>query len=223
ALVNLNEEEVSKRQSVIQNIALDDLQVAFEQLYQSAEQIHRSEVPKVLWDLLLVKLVHGAPFQPLDKFLKSPSPDSLVQTPSLAESTHGSFQAPKPAASRSVTSNQQPTVDPPVVQLDNKLKFPPQIQALLDHAIETRLEEGEFIVIYEKGSLWLEMLQEKRERLAKELEKSLGQSFTVRLQELESNARQEAPAAKAEEHPLMKDPTVREAVKVLGAQIVQDS
>ncbi|MCP5468153.1 MAG: DNA polymerase III subunit gamma/tau [Deltaproteobacteria bacterium] len=91
---------LGRMQKMVEDLELDHLQVFFQTLHHSVESIARSENPKILLDLLLVKLVHGSPYQSLAGLLgeeslvekKSPqlSPDSISSRSRTSSSTPSS-------------------------------------------------------------------------------------------------------------------------------------
>lgn len=226
-------EQETHMKELIQEIALDDLQVAFQQIYQASEQIFRSDAPKILLDLLLVKLVHGAPFQPLGQVLAGKvvipaaetglNNDSSTGKPTgLSQRDEGGHTGPPLPSNREAKEN--PVISNPQQELDAKtllekvLVKQPQVKAILDHALAMELDGEKLQVSFDKASLWVDMFQEKRGLVAELLTKELGRPIEVvvgeqvSIQEKGEQAGEPRPA-------LPDDPVLREALEVLNATV----
>jgi hypothetical protein len=174
-------------------VDLDALQVASQTVYLSGDPIFRSDAPKLLFDLLLVKLVHGTPYRSLGSLLAGE----------------------KPAAASPKVSN--PPLNP-LPQGGGK-KVPPQIKAILDHAVAQEWEGKNFTVTFEAGSLWSDMLKEKKSVLAEALGADTGGGVQVVIQEKKTAL--EKPKTEPEK-PAMEipdDPVIQQAVKILNATV----
>lgn len=223
----MSPDRLKMMEKIIAGIDLADLQVAFQQVYRTSEHIFRSEMPKVLMDLLIVKLVHGIPFQSLGSALAGEKvPLSLKEigpTPS-ASPTGPSFSPPKTVPGKTGA------VEPPAAlrpeegfdrtDVDKALKKHPQIKAILDHALSLHVAGNQLIVCFEKDSLWVDMFQEKKDTLAGLLEKNLGRPMKVLVQEEEKGAEEENISPKeSNELEIPDNQVVRNAVEILNAKV----
>lgn len=235
------EEQTERMKTLIRNITLADLQIAFQQVYQASEQIFRSDTPKILLDLLLVKLVHGAPFQPLGQILAGnvemptaaeapttpaaaplkPAPPPQAAPPKMDEVSASPPPPPKPAPSPAPTA-QAPmaTNGDAKALLEKVLSKQPQIKAVVEHAVAISLNEDKLRVAFDKASLWVDMFQEKRDVVAKLLSEALAKPIQVLIEEQKTSSASPKDSASAEDEPVLpEDPMLREAVEVLGATV----
>ncbi len=65
----ISDDKLKLMADTIEGVGIEELQIAFQTVYRSSEEMFRSEAPKILFDLLLVKLVHGAPYRNLAESL----------------------------------------------------------------------------------------------------------------------------------------------------------
>jgi len=98
------------------------------------------------------------------------------------------------------------------------LRKRPQIKALLDHALAKHWEGNTYIVVFEKGSLWIDMFSEKRPVLAEALSQEMNAPVKVEV-------RTEGGVFRAEKSEmgsgpvLPSDPVVQQAVEILNARV----
>jgi DNA polymerase III gamma/tau subunit len=198
---------------------LATFQIAFQTVYRAAEQIFRSDSPKILFDLLVVKLIHGSPFQNTGNLLAGGAEKNGTSGPVAglaysAEAAASAAKAGKPLATGN-PSNELPGIDRKFI--DQALHRHPQIKAVLDHAIATHLDGGLFTVTFETGSVFVEMFQEKRETLAQMLTQQLGSPVQVMV--LEQEKIKNGTPTLAMESKIPDDPVVAQAVKILNAKV----
>ena len=213
----LSGDRLQVMEETVAGVDLADLQVAFQQVYKSSDQIFRSEMPKVLMDLLIVKLVHGAPFQSLGSALggEISAPVKTVTPVPSAKPSAPASPPPRKAAPAEPTEVGFDRTD-----IDHALKKHPQIKAILDHALSLHVAGDQLIVCFEKGSLWVEMFQEKRDTLAELLENDRGKPMKVLVQEEEKGAEEETVPSQGEgEMEIPDNPVVRNAVQILNAKV----
>src|SRR4030095_2337454 len=130
-------------EATVREIDLDALQIAFQTLYRAADEMFRSEAPKILFDILLVKLVHGAPYQALGKVM---SGGGSLQPTTTAKSAKTLTPASRPLSQATST----PEAGFSEELLTRALKKRPQDRAYLDEAISRFWEGSTFIVIFER-------------------------------------------------------------------------
>ncbi len=221
-------DQVAVMTKTVESVSLPDLQIAFQTAYRASEEIARSESPKILFDLLLVKLVHGTPYQSLPQLLAGKGGSLTAAAPMPSRQA-----APAPLSSRPIESSAPPSVSRPNPApaasspaasrpspagdlLERALKKRPQIQAILDHA-EAYYWEGErFIVAFAPGEIWEEMFAEKRGPLAEALSQELGTPVQV-----EVRHQSRAPIAPKDSGPPLPppDPVVAQAMEILNATL----
>jgi DNA polymerase-3 subunit gamma/tau len=205
----LTQDKIRRMKETVAAVDLDALQVASQTVYLSGDPIFRSDAPKLLFDLLLVKLVHGTPYRSLGSLLAGEKPAAAspkVSNPPLN---------PRPQGGEIKNSNLLPEGG---IKGGGK-KVPPQIKAILDHAVAQEWEGKNFTVTFEAGSLWSDMLKEKKSVLAEALGADTGGGVQVVIQEKKTAL--EKPKTEPEK-PAMEipdDPVIQQAVKILNATV----
>jgi DNA polymerase-3 subunit gamma/tau len=199
--------------AAVDPVELAALQVAFQTVYRASEEIFRSEIPKVLFDLLLVKLIHGAPYQSLGKVL-----GGEAETPSVNRSAPEPSRKPAspPAAPKSKAVAAE--IEPSEELIARALKKFPPVRAVLDPAVSKFWEGSRFVVVFEKGSIGESMFAEKRALLAAALSQECGTEVGVELRST-TTARPAGEGPKDSGPPPPSDPVVRQAVEILNARV----
>ncbi|HCU25526.1 MAG TPA: DNA polymerase III subunit gamma/tau [Deltaproteobacteria bacterium] len=203
-------DQIATMEKTTAAVEVADLQVAFQSVYRAAEEIARSESPKILFDLLLVKLVYGTPYRPLAELLAAGG----------GKAADSSMPAPRPSAAPvAAPAPQVPTAGPASESesLARALRKKPQLKALLQEAV-TSWEGGDLIVVFPSGSLAAEMFAEKRGSLAEALSQELGRSVKVQLRQ-QGEAAASLPKAAVPEPAAPSDPVVRQAMEILNASL----
>jgi DNA polymerase-3 subunit gamma/tau len=195
---------------------LATLQVAFQTVYRTSEQIFRSDSPKILLDLLVVKLIHGNPYQDVGDLLAETVDSRQSTVDGASRNAKKSDQPPITSYPRPATNDEQRTASD-VLNLDRALHRHPQIKAVLDHALATHLDGGLLTVTFERGSLWVDMFQGKREILAQLLSEQIGSPVQVMVREQEKLG--EPSPVPSSENNTPDDPVVRQAVEILKAKV----
>ncbi len=225
----LSPDQLAVMEKTVQGIELDALQIAFQTVYRTAEEIFRSESPKILLDLLLVKIVHGAPFQPLSKILAEGSLPLNQGTVQSTQRTGERAAMPAPAieavksevSKEKVSSTGSISVEAGEDVLRRALRKAPQLKALLDHALSLAWQGSTYVVTFEKGSIYFEMFSEKRSQLAEALSQEVGAKVSVQVceQELPAGAPAYSAPTISGPPPLPADPVIRQAVEILNATV----
>jgi DNA polymerase-3 subunit gamma/tau len=208
-------DSLTTMQKTVETVELADLQVAFQTVYRASEEMARSDAPKILFDLLVVKLVHGHPFQSLPALL-----GGKISPLSSAPSSKTPVSSPTPKSESSARPEPGSTAtasDPGL--LERVFKKRPQIKALLDHALSQTWEGNRFIVAFEPGSIWLEMFADKRPALAEALSQELGAPVKVELKTDERGRSRPAPTNVASAPSAPVDPVVQQAMEILNASL----
>ncbi len=251
---SISSDALALMQAMVASVDLSDLQVMFQTVYRSAETLARSDAPKILLDLLLVRLVHGAPFQSLTALLGTTSSEAVTRgvsasTSSLATGSGldsklvveskpqplpqkinlGSepFGSPSktPAASVKEASSVNPALpemisDPHMGRelLERALKKQPALKAVVGHAQGVFWEEGKCVLVFERGSFGIEMMEEKRAVLSQVLSSEWGRPISVVIRESAPTAplAEKAPVSSA---PEVTDPLVRQAMQMFNATV----
>ena len=102
--------------------------------------------------------------------------------------------------------------------MDKALSKYPQIKAILDHALHLQIAGKQLIVIFETGSIWVEMFQDKRVLVEELLAKHFKNDIKVLVQEEEKGAADEDLTQEAPTE-IPADPVVRQAVEILNATV----
>ncbi|MCE9624525.1 MAG: DNA polymerase III subunit gamma/tau [Deltaproteobacteria bacterium] len=217
------EDQLKVMEATVAAIALPDLQIAFQLVYRAAEEISRSESPKILFDLLVVKLVHGTPYQSLPQILAGKGAFA-AGAPSLSAGSRAVSPLTTAKPDRSEPSS--PVNDAPSPKnpgsakdslLERVLQKKPTIQALLSHALSYHWEENRLLVAFGPGAFEADLFQEKRPALAEALSQELGSPVQVEV-------RQEARAKPKESTGSMPsapppDAVVQQAMDILNATL----
>ena len=225
----LTSDQLKVMETTVAAVDLDDLQVAFQNVYRASDQIFRSDSPKILFDLLLVRMVHGSPFQSLGQVIGKGEIPQIEKPPSVRRSeaavrpilaASAPKEGPAPSPPRE-TPPQNSSKGPSGMNrdlLDKALKKQPPLRAILDHSLATHMDEGLLTVTFEKGSMWVDMFKEKRSLLAHLLEKEIGSPVQVRVMEQDKIPEAENdPGHAATKIP--DDPVVKQAVEILNATV----
>jgi DNA polymerase-3 subunit gamma/tau len=223
----ISPDQLTIMKNSVSDVVLDALQIAFQTVYRSAEEIFRSESPKILFDLLLVKLVHGAPYQSLSSVLaeepkasaRSHEPQREMAAQSQPEKK---ITSPEPTVSSTnlLSTPSKISAEAGEDMIRRALKKHPQISALLEHALSKTWEGSNYVVVFERDSIYLEMFSEKRQTFAENLSQELGAKISVQVKQGEAqtsssiNLKTEAALP-----PLPADPIVRQAVEILNATV----
>ena len=220
----VSQEQVELMLANSSELELERLQVAAQLVYQAAEQLFRSETPKILFDLLLVKLVHGSPFQSINQLMmeaetKAPEPalpSSAAQAPSpssLSPQAASDVEDFSPFPPASASSNELDQA------LSRLLKNRPQIRALLDQALARVWEDNCYVLTFPSDSMGGEMLQERKNELDQALSRELGRSVFFKIK---TPSPSELPALSEAERLTKQpssDPMVKQAVEIFNATI----
>ncbi|HKY61904.1 MAG TPA: DNA polymerase III subunit gamma/tau [bacterium] len=204
-------------QKTVEPVELADLQVAFQTVYRASEEMARSDSPKILFDLLVVKLVHGHPFQSLAAVLggkalvgSGAGLGKIPPGPPFSKGGNAASGGVEAERSAKVSSSDNGL-------LDRVLRKKPQIKALLDSALSQTWEGHRFIVAFAPGPIG-EMFAEKRQALAEALSEELGAPVKVELKSEEAG-RPRSPASSSGPPPAPLDPVVQQAMEILNASL----
>ena len=212
-------DQLAVMEKAVAPVALPDLQIAFQTLYRGTEEIARSESPKILLDLMIVKLVHGTPYQSLPQILAGKGVAGAALTSAPAARAAASQPAPAARASSSEAPTHAPAASHPNSDvLDRVLKKRPQLQALLAPAMAKYWEGERLTVVFAQGAFEAEMFSEKRGVLAEALSQELGTPVQVEVRQ-EAKGRPSAPVVDQGPPLPPPDPVVAQAMEILNATL----
>lgn len=203
------------------------LEMMFQILHQGIQEMSYSEFPKMILEVLLVRLAYASQFMELTRWIdsggekgaSSNSPTTLQSAAPLLPPTQ-KMNAPIPAAKETVS-------------LQGFLAFVgekrPQVSSILSQVLSLALKESEILVKVEPASHWLEWLKDRDDvlqGLAKDyFSKKI--KFVVSDQELVGPFLEEVllhrPAKKEVILQQSSDPMVSKAMNILNAKIEEIS
>ncbi|MBF0493042.1 MAG: DNA polymerase III subunit gamma/tau [Deltaproteobacteria bacterium] len=201
------------------------LDLMFQILHQGIQEMSHSEFPKMILEVLLVRLAYASQFLELTRWMESggdvtvnslPHPDPLLEERGKSNSLLLGEKVPEGRMRGELT-------------LQGFLTFTeqkkPQVSSILSRAMKLALKESEIFVKVESNSHWLEWLKEREEilqSLAKEyFQKKL--KFVLSDQDLMGPFEEElilqSPVKKEVLTQQSNDPTVSKAMNILNAKI----
>ncbi len=224
-LKDLTEYEKSsvKTQSALTDLPAFDL--GFHLLHRATEEIARSEFPKILLDILVVRLSNLREMEKMSEVIE----EIRGKSPALATS------APATAAPRIISSSpsahsphQSPVKAIPKPAIDANLanfiqhvsSKRPQIASLLNHLSNSGLLEDKVFLQFEKGGIWMEILAEKKELLEGMAKEFFGKKMQVLIQD---SPLPDLPGMEQRKNTPRENPTVSpivdSAIQILNAKI----
>lgn len=220
-LQDLTEHEKAsvKAQSTLSDLPSFDL--GFHLLHRASEEIARSEFPKILLDVLVVRLSNLREMEKMSEVIEEvrgkavphsnaqpvAAAPRMISTPSASPSP---IKAPvKPAIDASLTNFIQ--------HMSSKR---PQIASLLNHLSTSGLAEDKIFLQFEKGGIWMELLMEKKEILETLAKEFFGKKMQVLIQDTPLPA---LPGMEQRKNTPRENPTVSpivdSAIQILNAKI----
>ncbi len=211
------EKKVVKEQSLLAPSESFDL--GFHILHRAAEEIARSEFSKLLFDVLVVRLSHVREMEKWGDVLET------LRAPAGAASAQTSqkMEGPKPSLSLSQFSSDLPKTrqDP---NLNNFIAFVSsknsRIASLLNHLCASAMAQDAVYFQFEKDSIWMDLLSEKKELLETMAQEFFGKRIPILIQcsEIPEDAALEIQKNVVRENPTLP-PVVDRAIQILNAKI----
>lgn len=206
-LKDLTEHEKAsvKSQSVLGTTACFDL--GFHILHRSTEEVTRSEFPKILIDVLTVRLSHLSEMEKMADLIEEIRGGKSVKQDSLPQAV--------------VVSPQKNKVDPSLLNFIQQISSKrPQLASLLNHLAASGLSENKIFLQFEKGGIWMELLLEKKDQLESMAQDFFGKKMQLLIQDapLPEGSGIEIQKNKARENPTVA-PIVDTAIQILNAKI----
>ena len=173
SLFDLPPDEVKELAALAKECPAEDLDRLFRILQKGVTDLLRSPLPKVLFDVLLLRLCHYEKLRPLDEILKILSgsvPPTLPALPVRATTESGH---PHAGGRRSPADGVGGKAWPEFLAFLRSKK--PQLFSIIEQGILLKLEEKEVVLKFPLQSIHLQLLQDPERSAA--LKELLGQFF----------------------------------------------
>jgi len=203
-----------KRQASLGSLPAFDL--GFHLLHRANEDIARSEFPKILLDVLVVRLSHLGEMEKMNEVIE----DLRGQAPAAPASAPARPSAP-PAPERSAALAPKPALDPTIANFIQQVSSKrPQIASLLNHLAASAVSGNQIFFQFEKGGIWMDLLAEKKEALEAMALEFFGRKMQVLVQDspLPQVEGMQVQKNKPRENPTVP-PIVDSAIQILNAKI----
>jgi DNA polymerase-3 subunit gamma/tau len=236
-LIDLTEVECSEiiRQSGL--VSLPAFDIGFQLLYRGVEEIGRSEFPKLLFDVLVVRLSHVTEIESLQEILdqikSGVSFSSRVEGKSATATNYTTLSpSPQPSPVEGEGDRKEATSSPSDLTVDSipsLTKFlqqvsseRPQVGSLLGHMRASVLDQDKIYFQFDPGGIWMELLADRKAQIEAMAKDFFRRPLQIIIQNntipLESG---EVVMGKisAQEQATHNDPMVSSALNILNAQI----
>ncbi len=210
--LDLPKEELEKLRSLSSFVSLEEIDQMVQLAYRGIEDIGRSAFPKMLLEVLLIRMTLVSQVVPLTEVLEKLERFSAVSPVSSPR------PIPMPKKEPALTKTWDQFVD----WLG---KEKPQLASIVTHAHRTNLAGGEVAIVFDSDSIYGEMLKEEdRQRL---FEQYLGNFFgrplsvKVSFEVQEDVVKNAAPQTNEKDlkKAAMTHESVKEAMNILGAVV----
>lgn len=240
-ILSENREFISKLAADIDSSSLEQM---FRICLRGAEEVARSRYPKMVIEAMCIGLTEVRPVRSVDSLIERlKAVLSRPQPSDLKPQAHAGQDV------RSEISSQAPTSEVKKKEIPNPVKMgaideaswqkyvkwlrsdTPQLFSILEHGIFVGGTETSVRLQYTGGSLYAEMLNDahRKKQMEDSMEKFLGKhylidvkmignEFTAKTQKLEKREEDKVRAKRIKEETL-ENPTIKEAAKILGADI----
>ncbi|MBL7685743.1 MAG: DNA polymerase III subunit gamma/tau [Deltaproteobacteria bacterium] len=224
-LLDLTESELEAIQKQSKMSHQGALDIGFHLLQKGCEDIARSEFPKMLLDVLVVRLSHMADLMNVQDLLTS----LHRQTPLSADMPGLSVSTPQ-AIEKHVTSSSHPVISDAlhsaalnIVDFIKRVSSKrPQIGSMLAHVHSGCLSGNELILECEPNDIWLDLLTDKKDQLDLLAQEFYGRPIRVVLQD-HAIASDKGEIVEISDKKKLKevaqDPMVHSAIQILNAKI----
>ncbi|OGQ21440.1 MAG: DNA polymerase III, subunit gamma and tau [Deltaproteobacteria bacterium RIFCSPLOWO2_02_FULL_44_10] len=205
-LLDLPSEEIERLRFLASKRDVDELQQLFTYVYRASDDIARSSFPKLLLEILLLRLCRVEPVRPIgelmekiEQFMESREP---APSPKKIEEAARNW----PEFQRWLVANE------------------PRMASLLQHAVDV-VREGENVKLSFENSLYADMLleEERKKHLAQLLERFFHQKFSLvidcRKGEQGKKGKEEKIRSQAVTKEALESNAVREAANILGGRV----
>jgi DNA polymerase III subunit gamma/tau len=221
------------RQSGLTDLTV--LDVGFNLLQRGGEEIARSEFPKMILDVLVVRLAHASELADLGRILedlktggaptaKAPETSGRSSPAAAPTATPAPPSDPKPSPAPSSalgTETETPFSEDSVKEfLKHVSSKRPQVGSLLSHVRAFSLSEKRVILNTDPGSLWMDLLSERKALLEEMAAEFFGRPLQVLIQEKTVTSNPQAGSARpAEGGKGDLDSVVDSALNILNAKL----
>lgn len=220
-LTELEKKVVKEQASLAQP---ENFDLGFHILHRSTEEVARSEFPKILMDILIVRLAHVREMTKLDDILQTLKSGEVSQTSHPV--TQRPISSPRASFEEKVVSAQsapvpRPKLDPNLVNFIAHVSSKrPQIASLLNHLAASGIAQDKIYFQFEKGGIWMDLLQEKKEQIESMAREFFGKNMFVTIQDspLSEGQGMQVIANTPRENPSVP-PIVDTAIQILNAKI----
>ena len=219
---DLPAEEIQKMTELAATTTLEEIDQLFHLAYRGFEAVARSQQPKMLFEVLLIRMTQVGKIIPSEDLLQN------LEGITLSASASALVDAPSPSPDRSGESpktSQEAAKNWPQFLLFLHQKKP-QLASIIDHGKLVDFNENRVALKFEVGSLYGEMLKEEDRQT--ELRKWLSEFFgkPVGVEVLSAEASASAPSASTQKNhtekirnEALQSRSVQDAANILGATV----
>ncbi len=208
-----HEKETIKMQSALGALPAFDL--GFHILHRSSEEMSRSEFPKILLDVLVLRLSHLNEMEKITDLIEEIrggviSGKALPLSNSVPVAQNPVTLAPKKAP-----------IDPSLSNFLQQISMKrPQLASLLNHLTASGFSGDNILLQFEKGGIWMDLLLEKKDQLESMALDFFGKKIQISIQDspIPEGTGMEILKNKVRENPTVA-PMVDTAIQILNAKI----
>ncbi|OGQ48704.1 MAG: DNA polymerase III, subunit gamma and tau [Deltaproteobacteria bacterium RIFCSPLOWO2_02_FULL_46_8] len=225
AWLDLPKEELATLQTLSGLAEVQELDQLFSIAYRGAEDIARAAFPKMVFEVLLIRMTQVTEIVPLNNILERLEKLQGAPMPVTTEPRANKFSTG--VGERVIAT---PIVTPPTTAKWSDFekwvqKEKPQLASILSHGQMVKYEEKSVTLQFEKASVYGEMLQEedRKRQLQDTLTKFFGKPLSLQIIFSEKTISADADNSKSQTKVLreqaLKHEAVREATNIFGAVI----
>lgn len=225
-LIDLPQEEYEDLKKIATQLSVEDLQRSFAIWYQGVADLARSQMPKMLLEVLTLRIAQAEPLRSLaelvskiDQVLEGPvenvAPANVQKTAAVG---NADLRSVRPQESKINLSDESWQGFMRALTLEN-----PRLSSILQQ-MEVKFRGDEGLEFSSKSRLYADMIREAERQtqlsqaLAKHFSRSIGLHFADHVEEVK-NFTEERQREKQLTQEALQSNLVRDAAQILGAQI----
>ncbi|MFO1518812.1 MAG: DNA polymerase III subunit gamma/tau [bacterium] len=226
ALPDLTETERTEVRKKADQASVTVLDIGFHYLHRGVEEIARSEFPKILLDVLVVRLSNASELKGLQQILEQLQNPNALSAPTAPAAAARPNPSPVSEAKESVSRPSSPVQSPAASPAGGSLKAfiqhvmskRPQVGSLLGHVKASGRLDDVLLLQLEPGGIWFDMLKDRQAQLEEMAQEFFGKKMRVVIQDTplpegQGEVMEMAASKKG------SDPIVNSALNILNARI----
>jgi DNA polymerase-3 subunit gamma/tau len=192
-LLDLSDGEMQALKKVAEDVSQEDIHLLFDMGLKGAQDLVRSQNPRIVLEMLLMRMAHAPRVQDIDSFFQGGDKSSakvstparatqaIPQTTPVAKPVEPAPAAPAPVNSQPAPINKNLSLEENWVHFVEKVKkVSPILGAQLDHAALTAFDNDKIVLsVAEDDQFFLDQLKESKQQ--QKLKDLLQQFWEVRL------------------------------------------